>query len=579
MIRPSAAMKSKIFVASLAFLISSVPALAQESPPSNCRCLYGDPCWPSEADFAQLESRLSQPLIYPSPPEASCYPASNPSENCTDVQENSQDGRWISDQPGSFQYPNFEDYIFPNGTISACYLNSTLGFPCEQGSIPPVGVDARSAEDIQAAVRFAAEHNLRLVVKNTGHDLLGRSTARNAFMIWTHHLKEITYHDAFVPSNSNSSESFKALTFGAGVQWYEAYDAAEQNGRVIVGGSSDGGSVGAAGGWMLGGGHGALAPVYGLGVDNALQFTVVVASGEYLTANAYTNPDLFWALRGGGGGTFGVVTSVTHLTHPSTPVSAVFIDANFSSLDVAREVTAEFFRIQPGLADSGWGGYSWILNTSLSSRLLAPNVSDADANATFAPFAEFVKSKSNDSSVYTAPFASFHDWNREEFYVIGPQVGFNSEISGRFYSRKTLETNHEKMADVILSFGAVLNNVAGGAVNRVDPDSVGVHPGWRDAIFHAFNGVSWPEGATAEEIESKRELLRSWDELYESIEPGAGTYFNEGSLYEKDFRHTLFGSHYERLLEIKDVYDPSGLFIVAQGVSSERWDESLNCRK
>ncbi|EEB97762.1 hypothetical protein MPER_02850, partial [Moniliophthora perniciosa FA553] len=151
---------------------------------------------------------------------------------------------------------------------------------------------------------------------------LGRSTARDSFMIWTHHLKNITDSDAFGPVNSTSSETFKALTLGAGVQWHEAYDAAEQNGRVVVGGLTADGSVGAAGGWILGGGHSALAPSYGLGVDNALQFTVVIASGEVLTVNAYSNPDLFWALRGGGGGTFGVVTSVTYRTHELVPVAA-----------------------------------------------------------------------------------------------------------------------------------------------------------------------------------------------------------------------------------------------------------------
>ena len=88
------------------------------------------------------------------------------------------------------QYTNFEAYLFQNGTIDACYLNVTLGIPCKQGSIPPIGVDVRTAENAQAAVKFANQKNLRLVVKNTGHDYLGRSTARGAFLIWTHNLKD-----------------------------------------------------------------------------------------------------------------------------------------------------------------------------------------------------------------------------------------------------------------------------------------------------------------------------------------------------------------------------------------------------
>jgi hypothetical protein len=124
------------------------------------------------------------------------------------------------------QSPNFETYIFKNGSISACYLNTTLNIPCEQGSVPVIGVDVRSIADAQAAVKFAADRNLRVSIKNTGfvilhlsiyhyqhlltsHDYLGRSSARDSFLIWTHHLKNITHDDAFIPEGGPSSETFK----------------------------------------------------------------------------------------------------------------------------------------------------------------------------------------------------------------------------------------------------------------------------------------------------------------------------------------------------------------------------------
>ena len=106
-------------------------------------------------------------------------------------------------------------------------------------------------------------------------------------MIWTHHLKNITYNSSFVPEGASPTEMYngglcflrnlptraeelrpKAITLGAGVQWHEAYDAVESQGRALVGGISAGGSVGAAGGWVLGGGHSALAPSYGLGMSS-----------------------------------------------------------------------------------------------------------------------------------------------------------------------------------------------------------------------------------------------------------------------------------------------------------------------
>jgi len=182
------------------------------------------------------------------------------------------------------QNANFETYLFPNGTIEACYLNVTLDIPCEQGSVPPIGVDIRKAEDAQAAINFAREKNLRLVIKNTGHDFLGRSTARGGFLLWTHHLKDKAYNASFTPQGSPSTHTYEgrieqismnliyayifvsAVTFGAGVQWYEAYGYVDEQGRFIVGGLSEGGSVGSAGGWVMGGGHSAFSPSLGLGV-------------------------------------------------------------------------------------------------------------------------------------------------------------------------------------------------------------------------------------------------------------------------------------------------------------------------
>ena len=159
--------------------------------------------------------------------------------------------------------------------------------------MPPVGVDARSADDVQAAVKFVKQHNLKLVVKNTGHDFLGRSTAHGAFSIWTHHMKDLSYNPTFVPegapvTNENTFDgdddfSFSsfflspltylpAVTLGAGVQWHEAYDFVQKQGRSILGGVSGGGTVGAAGGWVMGGGHSMLSPKFGLGMSLPFPF-------------------------------------------------------------------------------------------------------------------------------------------------------------------------------------------------------------------------------------------------------------------------------------------------------------------
>jgi len=74
-------------------------------------------------------------------------------------------------------------------------------------------------------------------------------------------------------------------------------------------------------------------------------------------------------------------------------------------------------------------------------------------------------------------------------------------------------------------------------------------------------------------------VLKQDVDLLESLEPRTGSYVNEGSLYEPNPQWTYFGEHYDRLLSIKDQYDPNGLFMVASGIGSERWDDELNCRK
>jgi len=344
--------------------------------------------------------------------------------------------------------------------------------------------------------------------------------------------------------------------------------------------------VGAAGGWVLGGGHSALSPQYGLGVDNALQFTLVTSSGSYLTANAYSHSDLFWALRGGGGGTYGVVTSVTYNTHPPTPVIAIVLAVeSFDTPATAQSIVSEFLRFHPTMADLGWGGYAFFsAETSFLFVGVAPNISWADANTTLAPLFEFFANATSEEAVgYTMPYDSFYTLYEQVLGTPGTasSVGENVEIVSRLISRELLETDYEKVAETLLGLGTSLTYhlVAGGAVSKVDPDSVGLNPAWRNALGHVALGSSWPEGTNATAIRQIEDTLKGYlGVLEELVGPDGGAYFNEASLYEQNFQETFFGAHYARLEAIKDQYDPAGLFVVVEGVGSERWDEDLNCR-
>ncbi|KAF5365473.1 hypothetical protein D9758_010844 [Tetrapyrgos nigripes] len=544
-----------------------------------CRCLHGDSCWPTEDDFAQLQSQISQPLIHPVPPESACYPESNSSGNCTDVQTNTFTGTWRSDQAGAMQATNFETFISSNGTIEACYLNTALGFPCEQGSIPTIGVDARTVKDVQAAVKFAADRDLRLVVHNTGHDYLGRSAARGGFMLWTHRMKNITASPSFVPEGAPENETYYALTLEAGVQWHEAYDAAHVNGRLIVGGIAPGGSVGAAGGWIQGGGHGIFSPQHGLGVDNVVELTIVTASGEHLKANSYLNSDLFWAVRGGGGGTYGVVTSVTYRTHDISPFTATLVLCSPSSSAVRKDILTEYLKLWPGLSDAGWGAYLGMSTAAnFSVTFVAPNVSLADTNATLAPFLDAVRTAQEDAVIQIIPFDDFQTFYQAFFGTPDTEDGLNTELVTRLIPRETFVDDPEHLIDVMMSLDPLLLfHVAGGKVSQIDPDSAGVNPAWRNATALMYSAAFWPEGVTVDEYRVIQQKLKDNLAVLESLAPGGGTYLNEASMYEPNPQHTFFGDHYERLKVIKDTYDPTGLFIVASGVGSEDWDSSLNC--
>jgi hypothetical protein len=136
--------------------------------------------------------------------------------------------------------------------------------------------------------------------------------------------------------------------------------------------------------------------------------------------------------------------------------------------------------------------------------------------------------------------------------------------------------------------------IGGGAVSKIDPESTGVTPAWRSALAHALFAETWAEGTSLADIEAKRDHMKGNIRVMEAQAPGSGSYLNEvrlldfifdedvdvgyqASLYEENPRETFFGSHYDRLKKIKDKYDPDQMFVVAEGVGSDEWDESFNC--
>jgi hypothetical protein len=189
------------------------------------------------------------------------------------------------------------------------------------------------------------------------------------------------------------------------------------------------------------------------GVDNVIQITIVTSNGEHLTVNSHLHPDLFWALRGGGGGTFGVITSVTYLTHPIIPIIAASFTANMTNPTVAKTLVTESVRIIPHLSDAGWSGHGIIAGRNIFEFVyLAPGLSWAQANTSIDPFFSFAHNLTPDGLVIeravTTLYDSFYDWYMA-FYGTDGDDGHNTEIGSRLLPRDVFE-DYETVAEVFL---------------------------------------------------------------------------------------------------------------------------------
>lgn len=137
---------------------------------------------------------------------------------------------------------------------------------------------------------------LRLIVKSTGHDYQGRSTAPGSLSIWVHHLNSIQYRPgAFHLSGSGRSLDGNFVAVGGGAQMGNIAAELVKYNQTIVSGQALTVSVG---GYITGGGHSALSPTYGLAADNVVEMQVVLPSGEIVRANQDVNKDIYWAVLG-----------------------------------------------------------------------------------------------------------------------------------------------------------------------------------------------------------------------------------------------------------------------------------------
>lgn len=175
--------------------------------------------------------------------------------------------------------PKRNVYSWRLSQLCCKHFNCKTAFPFMTCQTTTILLTRSKVAQIQLAINFARNLNLRFVVKNTGHDFAGRSSGAGAVSVWTHHLKDLAFYDTYTTTNYSGP----AVKAGSGIQGFELFAFADAHGMVAIGGEC--GTVGWGGGYIAGGGHSPLSSIYGMAADqvNIFHFILIFSA----TADAF----------------------------------------------------------------------------------------------------------------------------------------------------------------------------------------------------------------------------------------------------------------------------------------------------
>ncbi|THH02380.1 hypothetical protein EW145_g6755 [Phellinidium pouzarii] len=436
-------------------------------------------------------------------------------------------------------------------------------------------IDVRNASDVQAAFAFAKETGVKLSIKNSGHDYKGRSSGRNTLGLWVHNLKSVSHDAQFVPENCDAETTFNAVTTGTGTPWADVYDFADENNITVIGGYHQ--TIAAGGGWFMGGGHSVLSQVYGLGVDRVLQVKIVTPDGKVRVVNECQDSDLFWALRGGGGSTFGVVLDVTYKAESQLTLQVASLAFN-ATTDNLPEFYSTLVNNSLQWGNEGWGGHV----SSTTMIYVNPLLSLSEAQVSMKPMPDWITSQNGSVLIETLP-----SWNTflQGFFAdmcssFSKPIGFPLILTTRLIPKSLFTTDEGRAALLnvlvsLLPFSLPYIPVVPPILFNVTEGSTSVTPAWRDSLWHFGTHGVWHFNSTVLDIEEQYAIVHNFTETLRSIAPDSGAYFNEGDVYEFDHENSYWGPNYPRLLEIKEKYDPFHLLDCWQCVG---WEGPANER-
>ena len=575
-------MNRRQFIATgIGLAVASAAKIPQANATPLDRVRPGMPGWPDDAAWAALNRETNGRL----------QQVSLPKLDTAEARQLIANPFYVADQPGLTQ--------------------SSGWFEAWRSQPSAYMVAAESASDVAAAVRFAKANNLRLVIKGRGHSYFGTSCAPDSLLLWTRKMDAVTVHDGFAPQGSNVAP-VPAISVSAGAMWLHTYQAAASAGRYVQGGGCT--TVGVAG-LVQGGGFGSFSKGFGTAAASLLEAEIVTADGEVRTVNAVREPDLFWALRGGGGGTFGAITRLTLATHPlPDTVGPVSLTLRAKSDDAFRKLIARLVDLYAtNLCNPHFGEQvRFQPDNRVQVRMVFQGLAKDEVRAAFKPLLDFVEANASDyegkDSFEVASVPAKYFWNGWLYRTLARSAVNFDNRSGAPWTDYWWKGDHEqvglfwhaytsawlpssllkadgqpRLVDALfnasrqwtvgLHFNKGLFGAPAEAIEATK--NTASHPDVLDAFARViiaaggppiFDGFAGPNLALAS---AHRDKVNAAMQALRVVAPDTGAYVNECDYFQADWQQRLWGSNYPRLLEIKRRYDPDGLFYVHHGVGSE----------
>jgi FAD/FMN-containing dehydrogenase len=326
-------------------------------------------------------------------------------------------------------------------------------------------------------------------------------------------------------------------------------------------------------------GHSVLSTKFGLAADQTLAFEVVTAEGEIVTASATENSDLYWALSGGGGGTYGIVISLTVRAHEAKTVGGAAMQLLASSVSKEQYAAAQEKLLEhlPAIIDAGA-----MVNFLISTQyIVLKPVTLWDS--TMAKTKEILKPFSDSLvALNITPPIAYSELSYRDHYdrYMGPLPGGAYEVNryqfgGRLIPRSVMENNTATLNKVFTELAAQGVLLAGSTADYAKPAGApdnAVLPAWRNTITQLQLITNWDSTAPWADMEAAQaKMTNELMPKIEAITPGSGSYMNEANFQQGNWQNVFYGSNYGKLKQIKKKYDPENVFYNIKSVGSEAW--------